>query len=451
MTFVPNSMYTSHPKSSALKLVAKESLVDAVEKQVSVSFADLLAMRRVVERLATAIRWSQPDLVPFFATGGIPFVLPAMHALSRLRMDELLRGKHFHMFPGLSWGGKLGGLNSESFFAKEFGNLIADHAKKKDRLRVFTMDATFTGNAIRKLLTSMYAAFEQAGAVPKDSAVSIIAVIDASRAKENKKRSNSIVLYGPKDDINLSPPSEFEPIEVLQGGSRCKFRRKDGKDLFALEIEYWVMDSIPTEDKADLIGAKAAAKILGVESKPDAGRFTVEFSNKLNSTGTGGNGLAANLMNWLSQSEDNLPWCNWIEAERAAPVQEEEGGDYAESRRQGKGGLTIYELLISQPSGDEVVKALTKQRKELSSEEIYCLTEVLKANSVKGGVPVDVVRRAIGASKKDASCIQGTLEACRLFDPKLAALIPKKTSPCDELAWWDAKLPKVAKWAAGRD
>jgi hypothetical protein len=104
-------------------------LVRAAENDVPVVFSALLEMRRVIEQIAGDLEAAQPDLIPFFATGGIPFMFPAMYALADRQAFSLLDGLHFHMFPGLSWDGKLDGVDLETFFAREAANASSDCGK----------------------------------------------------------------------------------------------------------------------------------------------------------------------------------------------------------------------------------------------------------------------------------------------------------------------------------
>ena len=76
-------MYTPHPLDNRLQAFVPSSLVKAAENDEDVEFTELLQMRRVVEELANDIERVRPNLIPFFATGGIPFMIPAMQVLAR--------------------------------------------------------------------------------------------------------------------------------------------------------------------------------------------------------------------------------------------------------------------------------------------------------------------------------------------------------------------------------
>jgi len=140
-------MYSPHPPDNRIRAFVPQSLVDATQNECAIPFGQFLEMGRTVERLADMIVASEPDLIPFFATGGIPFAIPAMHVLYSRKAYDFVDGTHFHMFPGLSWNGKLDGIDSETFFAGEFGQLIEGEAATDGGIRIWTLDATFTGNA----------------------------------------------------------------------------------------------------------------------------------------------------------------------------------------------------------------------------------------------------------------------------------------------------------------
>jgi hypothetical protein len=64
-------MYAPLPPDNRLQAFVTSSLVEAAQNIVTLQFSEFLELRRTVEQLADAIEESEPDVIPFFATGGI--------------------------------------------------------------------------------------------------------------------------------------------------------------------------------------------------------------------------------------------------------------------------------------------------------------------------------------------------------------------------------------------
>lgn len=438
-------MYTLHPPGNRLQAFATSTLVEATRNNVTLKFSEFLELRRTVEQLANAIEESEPDLIPFFATGGIPFMFPAMHVLYDRKKYNLVDGTRFHMFPGLSWNGKLGDIDSESFFSKKFGSLIEAQALKNEPVRIWTMDATFTGNAILKLLKALHRCFSEMHKVPKSVSISIVAVIDASRANTVPNDQN-LPLETPFGTVYLERPKDFEPLSDLKDRQRCQFQRTDGGDLFQVDITFWTLPVIPTEDRAELIGAHAKKNVLGITAKNQIGRLAVEFANGYSPSGTGGGSLASKILNWLSKSENQLPWKKWIELARSEPVRDEEREDYEEGKRQTTAGLRIWELLTSGPSTADVVNGLLKQQGLLQDVEVYCLKQHALSEFSKAGrvqptsFPGKILRKALASAKANSNATDDALILFRVCRLEIAATEPQDIEPQELLMWWDAKL-----------
>lgn len=444
---VPSLMYTPHPPDNRLHAFVTNSLVEAAKNNVSLRFSEFRAMRQTVEQLARAIDNARPDLIPFFATGGIPFMIPAMHCLYDRKVYDLVDGSHFHMFPGLSWNGKLNGVDSETFFATEFGSLVESHAHKTGSVRIWTMDATFTGNAIRKLLNALQRCMAELKTRPKSISVSILAVIDASRA-EKSPGDDRLQLSTSHENLYLKRPRDFSPAVDLVDRQPRSFVRNDGNDLFDLTIEYWTLPAIPTEDRAELIGAVAKKDALGIESDHQIGRLTVEFDNGYSPSGTGGGSLGNKVLNWLSKTEDQLPWSKWIELDQAEPVSEAERADYEEGKRQTTGGLRIFELMYEPPS--QVVSGLLTQSGLLDDAEVYCLKELaFREFSEGGGVqptsfPDKLLRKVLASARANEDAIDDALQLFRVCRLEIAAAEQQDRDPHDLLDWWDGRLSRDA-------
>lgn len=85
-------MYQMHPDRASLFAGDPPEPAQAAENVQTIRFDDLLEMRQVVWDLAGFIEEWKPDLVPFFATGGIPYLIPVMHVLERKGQRDFLDG-----------------------------------------------------------------------------------------------------------------------------------------------------------------------------------------------------------------------------------------------------------------------------------------------------------------------------------------------------------------------
>lgn len=281
--------------------------------------------------------------------------------------------------------------------------------------------------------------------VPKSVSISIVAVIDASRANTVPNDQN-LPLETPFGTVYLERPKDFEPLSDLKDRQRCQFQRTDGGDLFQVDITFWTLPVIPTEDRAELIGAHAKKNVLGITAKNQIGRLAVEFANGYSPSGTGGGSLASKILNWLSKSENQLPWKKWIELARSEPVRDEEREDYEEGKRQTTAGLRIWELLTSGPSTADVVNGLLKQQGLLQDVEVYCLKQhALSEFSKAGGVqptsfPGKILRKALASAKANSNATDDALIFFRVCRLEIAATEPQDIEPQELLMWWDAKL-----------
>ena len=437
-------MYTPHPAQSRLSAFVPSSLVRAAENDVPVKFSELLELRRVIEQMAGDLQAAQPDLIPFFATGGIPFMIPAMHVLEARRAYSLIDGRHFHMFPGLSWGGELDGVNSETYFAREFGSLVTSATHQDGSVRIWTMDATFTGNAIRKLLTAVHRGFQELPGRPPKAFVSLLAIIDASRADRKAKDDTNILLNSPSGTFYLKRPAEFSPTGELNDRHPVRFVRNGGKDLFELMVEYRVVTTIPTEDRYELIGAIANKETLGVAPNHQVGRLTVEFDNGYSESGTGGNGIGTNILNYLGKTEDRLPWSQWLNVAALPVLGEDEKEGYEEVKTLSLAGLRVFELLGA-PTED-ALEGLLEQRGLLTAVEIYCLKEhALDQFHKSGGVhPTSfrdkLLRKVLASARFDTGAAPNALALFRVCHLDKVGDEPHQRCDQELLDWWDEQL-----------
>lgn len=148
-------LYQSHPAENILQSVIPVNLWNARINVLPIPYSDLKSIRSVIRRLVKFINGSEPDLVLFFATGSLPYVLPAINILALNQGEVLLERTVFHMFPGLAWRGRIDGHSSEDFFISEVLLLLQQiHASSKIP-KILCVDTTNTGNAVNKVLKAM--------------------------------------------------------------------------------------------------------------------------------------------------------------------------------------------------------------------------------------------------------------------------------------------------------
>lgn len=440
--FTMKLMYTPHPEREPLGLTPPQSLVEAVQNDFVIPFNDLLSMRRMIDQLTNDILEFEPQLIPFFAAGGIPYAMPMMHVCERLKRNDLIDGHHFHMFPGLSWDGKYECEDSGTFFARTFAELIDS---VDEPVRIWTVDATFTGNAIRRLITCMSEAFSRITVPRENAVVQVAAVIDASRAKKECK-DGLLRLDTPYGDRFLVCPAEFEPEEELADGKPVRFKRRDGLDSFELWITFRTAPSIPTEDRAELIGAHAKTSTLGIQSKTICGRLTMEYDNGYKSSSTGGGSVSSSIIHWLSKNEDELPWSKFIETSQLPPLVDNQRDDYDEMKRQTNGGLSIFEAM--QNSVEEIVASYIEFNRLLRSVEVYILRDAAyKELSALGGqepisIPNNLLRKVISSALADLRAADDALELIRVCNLNDATNDPENESNEARLRWWKDRIPR---------
>ena len=157
-------MYQSHPDRDTLFAGNPSNLVTATQNIQPIHFDDLLEMRQIVWDLANLIVEWQPDLIPFFATGGIPYLFPVMHVLEKTKQHGFIDGQHFHLFPGLTWGGSIDDKDSETYFASTFGSIVRQRLDSAAPVRVLVIDTTNSGNAVNKAVAACQRAIKASGA-----------------------------------------------------------------------------------------------------------------------------------------------------------------------------------------------------------------------------------------------------------------------------------------------
>ena len=451
MSKVGRLRYTPHPPKNKFKAFTPSSLIEASQSTFILNYEDLLEMRQIVEVIANELASSEPDLIPFFATGGIPFIFPAMEILSKSNHEQLIDGKHIHLFPGLSWNGKYENMNSENYFKSEFKQLIKNHFKHNSRLHIWSVDASFTGNAINKLIKVIHQLLSDLDTKTQNTTVSIVAIIDASRAPL-REFVNSMALESEHGTFFLKKPSEFSGTEELVDNKYINFSCIDGEDAFELRIKFIVASTIISEDRAELIGAEASKNFLGISQVNHISHPKIIFDNGHQTSGTGGSSLGLNFLNWLSTSQDLFPWSRWRDISLREPISEIDKNHQDSFSELLEDSLSYYDIFLHKkghPTRNELDRLLETKRL-LKPFEIISLSQVANLEFKKThNTPTCISEQLllkVHASTVETPIYQpDAIDLFRLCCPASAALEPRELEFSDCHLWWGKILRQYKK------
>jgi len=436
-------MYQPHPNRDTLFAGIPLNLVTATENVQPIRFDDLLEMRQVVWDLAEFIVTWKPDLIPFFATGGIPYLIPAMHVLERAKQHAFLDGKHFHLFPGLSWGGDIEGHASESFFAATFGEIIRTKLSADDALRILVIDTTNSGNAVNKAVAACQKAITASGASHSRLTLRVIGVVNTSHAEARAPAAAKSLVAGAGRTAYVLTPSGYSAPSPLLDRQFTVFSPAIPGQGLSFELAYWLTGNIPTEDKAELIGVEAVHESLSTVSEPKAGRLKIVYGNGGTQQGTGLGPLHGRLISLLSMPLDTLPWEKMQAIHNLPPLTDVERESLAEIKELSEGGLRLFELQpmrpLSRRNADpaDVVEGLVKAKRLLTDVEVYWLGTLTP--------PPRRIAGKVSASLKKRSCTPG--EALKYFRCAFPEFLSDDPGGDASAAWWDSTIRSMPKEA----
>jgi len=260
-------------------------------------------MRDVITGLASQVPAHHPDFVPFFATGAIPYVFPLMYRLWDNNERDLLDGSIFNMFPGLSWGGRIGNLNSQQFFIQRAVPILKQLHVKTTPVRVLSIDTTNTGNAVNKIIKAIRAACTKAK-VPAE--LHVIGVVNGSAITVLDERKVS-VMRPDKKVVYLFRPNGYDLPEVVNSHDVIQLSSNED-DRLLVRVSYWVLDNVFTEDVAQLVGAAAIPRELGISNIANSGRIRIQFNNRLSSVISGRDSVGKQLAHLVARSPEARSW-----------------------------------------------------------------------------------------------------------------------------------------------
>ena len=434
-------MYQLHPDRDTLFAGIPSNVVTATENVQAIRFDDLLEMRKIVCDLADFIVHWKPDLIPFFATGGIPYLIPAMHVLERAKQHGFLDGKHFHLFPGLSWGGVIKGNDSESFFAATFGEIIRKTFNAEDALRILVIDTTNSGNAVNKAVAACQKAITASGVLHSRLTLRVIGVVNTSHAEAQATAAAKSLVAGGGRKAYVLTPSGYSASSQLLDRQFTVFSPAVPGHGFPFELAYWLAGNIPTEDKAELIGVEAVHESLSTVAAPKAGRLKIVYGNGETQQGTGLGPLHGRLISLLSMSLDSVPWEKMQAIHNLPPLTDEYRESLAEIKELSEGGLRLFELqpmgLLSRRKAEpaDVVDRLLNVRRLLTDVEVYLL-----------GTLTPPPRRIAGKVRASLQKLRCTPDqAVKYFRRAFPGLLNNDPGGDASEAWWDSTVGDMPK------
>lgn len=399
--------YKAHPQGNQLPAMVPKLYVEAAKFTQVISYADLRGMWKTVRHLNSAISSMLPDLIFFFATGGIPYMVPTLQLL-------MTKGHQCdaHMFPGLAWSGNGFGKSGMRYFVEKAACFIKMKATSKRTPSILFVDTTNTGNAVNRILKSIRY-LSSINNVPTFDA-QVIGIVNGKANRENNHSNCFKIKRCNKTIARIIRPSYWEhSSHAVWNRQGVRFTSKNKCDV---TVYYWIINNIPTEDEAGLLGAKGIHDQLGVRPQTQAGRIVVKYPCGGLKEIIGGNTPGSNLMNLLVAGPKSASW----KALRTKPSPLNVGVNTSR----------LFELLLSyEKSPDSISNTLLQKKGLFDLEEVYFL---LSRNS---GSLCNAVRKKICASLENHPDDNAVRNACRSALPEMA-----KSEDISDPAWWANRI-----------
>jgi hypothetical protein len=420
-------MYTSHPPENELRGVRPQHLADAPRHVHQISYISLIDIHDTISGIATVVNHLDPDYVAFFATGGIPICVPVMRHLNDAGCRRLVAGDVFHMFPGLAWEGVIKGVSAADYFSREMGMLIAglSHARAAT---IVVIDTTNSGNAVNLAVKGVVDAATEGGAGPIN--LYVIGVVNRDRAQAQPPEGRCEVT-SQKGNVNIITPALWMPEGALREREFARFASIAGYSSVTVQISYWIVDKLFTEDKAELIGAAAIRESLGIEADDTAGRLEINFPSGRTIMGTGLDTVGKRLINLLANRRDSLGWRCLERTNSLPPVAEEDQEFGQESRYWSEGGLRLIEM-NEDPTA--TLTYLLGKPGLLTGVEIYWLR-------VQVPFPEVAVPKVVAAMRRAAPDDELNVEAIAFLRKAFPQATAPETSNVRE--WWLNRIDKL--------
>ncbi|WP_437681883.1 hypothetical protein [Sorangium sp. So ce131] len=423
-------MYTSHPDANAIRVAMPTEYATAASNALEITYNQVREMRATVWQLADEVEHLQPNLVLFFATGGIPYVLPLLHCLADRGRLNFLDGKTFHMFPGLVWEGKIEGGSSEDYFCRTFAGLLP--LEKCERLSVLVIDTTNTGNAVNNAVKALDKALSsRLESRPDRVEIRVVGIVNGSHPVKERDRRKRAQIATPQGAAWVKLPDGYSNVSPLEARAWVAFTRDAGPAPFQLYISYWVESALPTEDEAELLGAKSDHAALAVESTEEAGRLVILHANGCRSPIALGRTPGSTLSKLVASADTATPWQTLMRTDSFA---EAECASLDEAAEVTEDYLRLMEL--DNADAATTIAALAVADYGLRQVDVYWLSKQHRNVILPHALQLLGKTRSLLARNE---CRDETVEAAiALFAnvyPDLAADAPRGTDQ-QALHWW---------------
>ena len=403
-------MYTSHPPDNHIPFVPASRLSEAVNAIHSIKYDSLVNVWQTIRELAIEINTLGPDLVVFFATGGIPIVFPILHCLSDAGRYDLTDGSVFHMFPGLAWDGNIGDKKPMQYFVDEIGEAIRSTSKSTSRSlrQIVAIDTTNSGNAVNLAVQSLFEGCKKASVNPDITVYGVVNNAARPNLEQNLSRRQIRHLDGSHSDLLV--PTGFRPTEDLVERRPAVFVGKsENVSESKVVISYWFVDELFTEDCAELIGIAAIHKHLKVVTSGTAGRMRILFENGRVLTETGLDAVGRRLIRVLSAEHSQMPWSLYIKVGAMPTVSSDEDGFFHNTELDREAFQRLFEI-----ENDECgIKSILNKKGLLSSIDIYYLKDHSEFSSSAVRKVFAALNKAIPEHSDEAK--QTIIEAAAYF------------------------------------
>lgn len=422
-------MYQPHPDKENLFSSIPPDLVEATQNDQPIRFDDLSEMHELVWELATFITDWQPDLLPFFATGGIPYIFPVMRVLERQKQHALIDGHHFHLYQGLAWR-----ADSEEIFATSFADVLRSQ-RCEDRIRVLVIDTTNSGNAVNNAVSACQLTLEKSGLSPDSIALRIIGIVNSSHSQAQTLSTNKALITGADRVAHVLTPSGIRCPSRFEDRQFAHVVPESNEAGFPFELAYWLAGSIPTEDRAELIGVQAMHETLDTKGISKSGRLKIVYGNNEVQQGTGMGHLPGRLISLLSLPLDAWRWDKMRAINELPPLDETEMEELAEVKELSDGGLRLFELMSTDQ--DKAVDGLLRISRPLMDVEVYWLGTVQP--------PPKRIASKVCATLERGCCT--SVEALKYFRRTFPDLVASEPSKESLPQWWFNTVRSMPKEA----
>lgn len=365
-----------------------------------------------------------------------------MHVLEKQGQRLFIDGRHFHLFPGLTWNGTIEGKKSEVFFASCFGEILRTNLGSEP-LKILIIDTTNSGNAVNNAVAACQKAFDASGASPSNFLLKVIGVVNSSHSAAQLSSSDKSVVTGVNRTAHVFTPSGYATTSNLIDRQFTSFSPLASDCGCSVEVSYWLAGKIPTEDNYKLIGVEAVHKSLATKAEPIAGRLEIVYRNGEIQQETGLGNLSSFLISLLSMPLDSIPWQKMQSTNDLLSHTEVESNSQAELREISQGGLRLFELepfrVFDRHSAEtsDIVKGLLNISRPLNDVEVYWLGNLNPTPRDR-----DIALKVCASLEKGKCTKKEALKYfCSAF-PELTAADPGGNGSAE---WWDNQIRSLPK------